>query len=141
MIGWDQEGNMKQEDISVKFSHVIKMLRKKESLKQVQLAEIMGIDRSSISNYENGNRTPPIEFLIGLSEHFNVSVDFLIKGKSFHSTSSKTSDSIQNELMAENVILIESILDLEKKISILETEKQTLEELTKAQSKLITLYK
>lgn len=39
--------HMKQEDISVKFSHVIKMLRKKESLKQVQLAEIMGIDSVS----------------------------------------------------------------------------------------------
>lgn len=130
---------MQEGEVSMKFSEVIRMLRKKDSLKQTDLATKLGIDRSSISNYENGNRTPSPEFLISLSEHFNVSIDFLLKGTSYHTKSSKPNDAILNELMAENVLLIESMLELQKKLEKEKEENEALKALTKAQNKLLKL--
>lgn len=130
---------MENDVVSIRFSEIVKMLRKKESLKQVDLAKKLGIDRSSISNYENGNRTPSPDFLISLSEHFNVSIDFLLKGKSYRSKSSKPTDAILNELMAENILLIDSVLELENKLEKTLEEKKALENLTKAQNKLLNL--
>lgn len=130
---------MNSEDIAVKFAQIIKLLRKKESLKQVELAEKLGVDRSSISNYETGNRMPTVEFLISISEHFNVSIDFLLKGNSYVNKSSKPNDSVLNELMAENIILIENIIELNKTLDETKNEVKTLKELTKAQFKLLNL--
>lgn len=45
----------------------------------------LNISREALSHYENSKREPSIELLIKMSEYFNVSIDFLIKGKEFES--------------------------------------------------------
>ena len=60
------------------FGERLKILREKYSLKQSELALILGIGRASISNYEVGSRIPDIDVTIKMADYFNVSIDYLV---------------------------------------------------------------
>ncbi len=57
----------------------LKELRKEKKLTQVQLADLMGLERSSIGKYEGtkGNLPSP-EILQQLADFFDVSIDYLM---------------------------------------------------------------
>lgn len=57
----------------------IKHLRSLKKLTQEQFAELFNVSRSRISSYEENRATPPIEFLVEISEYFNVPIDALVK--------------------------------------------------------------
>lgn len=57
----------------------IKHLRSLKGLTQEQFAEKLKISRSRISSYEENRAMPSIEFLIELSDFFDISIDFLAK--------------------------------------------------------------
>ena len=61
----------------------LKKIRKEKGLSQLKVAMDLSISREALSYYENGKRSPDISMLIILSEYFNVSIDYLIKGKEF----------------------------------------------------------
>jgi len=63
----------------MKLSQKILQLRKKLGLSQEELAEKIGVSRQSISKWETGESIPELERLIGLSEIFNVTTDYLLK--------------------------------------------------------------
>lgn len=54
----------------------IKSLRIARGLTQQQLAEKLNINRSTISNYENGNREPRLAELSAISSILGVSTEF-----------------------------------------------------------------
>ena len=54
----------------------IQALRKGKGLTQEQLAERLGVKRSTIANYETNNRLINLEDLIRLANYFNVSLDY-----------------------------------------------------------------
>ena len=56
----------------------IKELRKAFGLSQVELAMRMEVTKQTISNWENGNIQPSIDMLVGLSNVFNVTTDYLL---------------------------------------------------------------
>lgn len=56
----------------------IKKLRLQNEMTQVQLAEIVGVTKQSVSNWENDNIQPSIDMLIKLSKYFAVSTDYLL---------------------------------------------------------------
>lgn len=56
-------------------------LRNKNGLTQEDLAERLDVSRQSISKWELNKTLPDVEKLIQLSEIYQVSMDFLIKGK------------------------------------------------------------
>lgn len=58
-------------------SNNIKKLRIKYGYSQPELAKKLGISRSAISMYENGNREPNLELLEAMCDIFNVSSDYL----------------------------------------------------------------
>lgn len=58
----------------------IKNERRKQSLTQEKLAEIIGVTRNHISLIEKGDRAAGIEVLEKISNCFNVSIDYLVKG-------------------------------------------------------------
>ncbi len=60
------------------FPERLTKLREKECMSRQQLADILGVSRASLEYYEKGKRTPDIEVLYKLSEHFNVTADYLI---------------------------------------------------------------
>ena len=53
-------------------------LRKEKKLSQEQLADIIGVTRQTISNWELNETTPDTNQLIILSKKFNISIDELI---------------------------------------------------------------
>lgn len=61
------------------FSTNIKLLRKRRSKTQDDVAFALGMKRSTLSGYENEISEPNIEALMALSKYFNVAIDTLIK--------------------------------------------------------------
>lgn len=64
------------------YPNILKDLREKAGLSQVELAKKLGVSRSSIGAYENGTRQPSNDTLVKMSELFGCSVDHLLTGKS-----------------------------------------------------------
>lgn len=60
------------------FSVVFKSLRQRERLSQQELGEKLGIAKSTISMYENGNREPDLETLEKIADFFNVDMNYLL---------------------------------------------------------------
>ncbi len=58
-------------------------IRKEKKYSQQKVAIDLSISREALSYYENGKRSPDIAMLCKLSDYFNVSIDYLIKGKDF----------------------------------------------------------
>ena len=56
----------------------LKQLRSEHNLTQRDLADILGLKPTAISNYESQRNEPSFEKLIILSEHFDVSCDYLL---------------------------------------------------------------
>lgn len=64
----------------MKFGEILKMLRTKKGITQVEMAEMLGISRSSVGMYEQGKREPDFELEEKIADLFNVSLDFLRTG-------------------------------------------------------------
>lgn len=56
----------------------LKYYRKSKHLSQQQVADSIGINQKTYSNYENGQSEPSIANLIKLAKLFGVSVDTLV---------------------------------------------------------------
>ena len=60
------------------FGKRLKNLRKKEDEKQSDLAELLNVNTSMISLWENGKNYPEVKKLIEIAEHYKVSTDYLL---------------------------------------------------------------
>ena len=60
------------------FNVRLKQLRTKRKLTQSELAEILDLKPTAISNYESKRNEPSFEKLILLSKYFDVSCDYLL---------------------------------------------------------------
>ena len=49
--------------------------------KPARISLELGLAKSTVGNYLNGNRTPTIDVTAKLADFFNVSIDWLITGK------------------------------------------------------------
>jgi transcriptional regulator with XRE-family HTH domain len=67
------------------FAERLKEIRIKNSLKQQDIADTLGITRTCYTNYEAGQRFPNQEMLIKLSDFLKVSLDYLVKGEQVQS--------------------------------------------------------
>lgn len=56
----------------------LKDLREDNDIKQVQIAELLGIQQTVYSRYERGFQNIPIEHLLFLADYYDVSVDFIL---------------------------------------------------------------
>lgn len=59
----------------------IKALRKKKGITQTQLGEVLGVGQKSISMIEKGMCNPTTQQLVALSNYFEVSTDYILKGE------------------------------------------------------------
>lgn len=55
-------------------------LRKKSGMSQQELASKIAISKAQLSRYESKNVQPPADVVDKISQLFNISADFLIKG-------------------------------------------------------------
>lgn len=56
----------------------IRILRENNNYSQREIAEYLGIDRSTYACYELGKTSPSVEVLVALSELYLVSCEFLL---------------------------------------------------------------
>ena len=75
----------------------IKLLRKRLKRSQEEVAQLLGLTRSSYSGYENGVAQPSLENLIAFSDYYKVSIDDLIK-KDFEAYSEKEWEALEKGL-------------------------------------------
>ena len=60
------------------FPERFRYLRQSKNLAQSQLANLIGVDRSTISSYESNIRQPSLDTLSRISDVFGVSTDYLL---------------------------------------------------------------
>ena len=55
----------------------IRNMREDNDITQKEIAEKLYISKKTYERYENGERIPPIDFMIRLADFYNVSIDYL----------------------------------------------------------------
>lgn len=71
-------------------------LRKIKGISQEQLAEVLGLTRQTISKWELNQSTPDLQHIVQMCEYFEVSADYLIKGKETASSDIQQPESEQH---------------------------------------------
>ena len=61
-----------------KFSTRLRELRQSKGLRQDQVANLIGVNKSAISTYENDIRQPSFEILVRLANLYRVTTDYLL---------------------------------------------------------------
>jgi transcriptional regulator with XRE-family HTH domain len=64
--------------ISVRFGLRLRTLRRSRGFTQVQLADLLGIDRSYISALEQGHKAPTLSYLETVAQGFKLSMSELL---------------------------------------------------------------
>ena len=76
----------------------IKQLRNEKNINQDVLAKLLGLEIAGISKLETGRVPLKDEYIVKLSEYFNVSTDYLL-GKTDIRNPGKQLDDVLNEAM------------------------------------------
>jgi transcriptional regulator with XRE-family HTH domain len=76
MISPSNEGRMSAMTIADRIQH----LRKAKGISQEELADQIGVSRQAVSKWESEQSTPDIEKIIIMSNYFEVTTDYLLKG-------------------------------------------------------------
>lgn len=69
----------------ISFGTRLKDLRTSKNLNQSELGKVFNVERGTISNWENGNRTPDQKMIGKIADYFDVSVDYLFGRDTFDS--------------------------------------------------------
>lgn len=85
------------------FPDILRLLRKNKDWSQGQLAQKAGIDLQKISKYERGISSPPIGTLVKIAKALDVSLDYLVTGKSTRA------EKLKNTQLIERIEEIESL--------------------------------
>lgn len=60
------------------FANNLKQIRKQKGLTQTELADMLGTNKTTISNYETGYSSPSLDVLREICTKLNVSADVLL---------------------------------------------------------------
>lgn len=92
----------------------LKLLRSRIKKSQEEVANELGLTRSSYSGYENGVAQPNLEILIQLSDYYKVPIDDLVR-KDFNSFKdsewAKIDRGIHADLKGQNLRILTSMVD------------------------------
>jgi transcriptional regulator with XRE-family HTH domain len=67
-------------DIRVRLGNRVRAMRKERGWTQVEMAEMLGIDRSYLSEIETGKKDPSLRVLKTIADGFELSLSQLLKG-------------------------------------------------------------
>ena len=73
----------------------LKLLRKRSGKSQEELAQALGLNRSTYSGYENEVAQPSLEMLLSISQYHKVTLDDLI-AKDFSTYADSDWNSLEN---------------------------------------------
>jgi transcriptional regulator with XRE-family HTH domain len=82
----------------------IKDLRKQKKLNQTELGEIIGVSLNTLYSIETGKSDISSEALLKLSDFFEVSTDYLLKGIETERTISESEQEILEVLRADKAM-------------------------------------
>jgi transcriptional regulator with XRE-family HTH domain len=89
--------------MSKALSERLKTSRENKNFKQNKIAELLDIHNSTLAKYESGDREPDSNTLIRLADLYEVSLEWLIAGKSSKLTNIYTVDPTRDFLTLEGV--------------------------------------
>lgn len=93
------------------FGNRLKSLRKTKNLTQEELAKLLNIAKSTVSNWENENRFPDKDMLNKLVNFFDVSLDYL-----FGRTDEEKSNIVTYNIVPKDIIDPNTFMDYAKTI-------------------------
>lgn len=67
-------------DIRVRLGNRVRKLRREHGWTQVELADLLGIDRSYLSEIETGKKDPSLRVLKTIADGFELSLSQLLHG-------------------------------------------------------------
>ena len=97
------------------FSTNLKFIREQRGLSQNKLAEIVGVNQTTIARWEDDNRTPNLDNAIDVSKAFDIPLPVLI-GTDLKNNSSfePTEEDLKKVLKEKGLLDNEGNLDIEK---------------------------
>lgn len=99
------------------FSERLKQLRNEKGLTQQEIADKMGVNRVTYTNWENGIKEPKLDMIVQLATEFNCTLDYLLGtsdvnaleiGKSIEGMSKDEVADLQDKLI-KNILQIEEV--------------------------------
>ena len=93
----------------------LKELRLAKQLYQEQVAQIIGVNKSTVSSYENDMRQPPYDTLIKLARLYHVSTDYLLGVTDTRSLDVRGLTEAEIDVISELVSIIANKNDMLKK--------------------------
>ena len=97
----------------------IKLLRKQKDMTQTELSSRLGIDRTTLTKYESGERKPDITQLYKIADFFGVSIEYITGRSDSIDISSISLDELLNPLNNNSVTFGEILLSAKDKENIL----------------------
>lgn len=73
------------------FGKRLREVRKNQGLTQKQLADKLGLTKTSISCYESGTRTPTLDTLIDLANELGIELSYFLGTENYYVASDSTS--------------------------------------------------
>lgn len=121
----------------IKFNEQLRLLRQEWGLSQQELADRIGLSKSSINMYERGEREPGIDTLKRIAAFYNVDIDFLL-GKTSSRRKSLILGAKINRNIAHNIQYHreESNLSQKQFADLLGVDEKTVIDLENGQKKL-----
>lgn len=103
------------------FGNRLRELRKKTSFKLTmeEVGKAIGVAKNTYANYENGKRKPDLKMIKKLSDYYEVSLDYLIKGTEVKDSLDITIsflEKVSKEELISNQKLRKAILKATKKM-------------------------
>lgn len=123
------------EDMSI-IGQRIKYLRESANLTQIELANILNIQNSTLSQYETGLRTPSDEVKIRIAKYFSVSLDYLmginndLEENQDHQEKTNEIENLLHDLSKENKDKALDYINMLKKLDDVQNSKQSTEKKT-----------
>lgn len=91
----------------------IRELRTEQKMTQSNLAERLGVTKSSISSYENGSRLPSYDILLKIARIFKISTDILLG----HGDKNEVNLNVSG-LTNEQILFLKTLIEDYRKINI-----------------------
>ena len=61
----------------MELNEILAQLRIEHGLKQLEIAELIHVEKSTVSNYESGKAVPSYPVMIKIADYYQVSLDYL----------------------------------------------------------------
>lgn len=98
---------------------IIKELRVEKNINQSELGKLIGVGKTTISNYETGYSSPDQETLIKIADFFNVSVDYLLNRSDDYNLQSLIPETSLTDNERELLLLFRQVKNEREQIKLL----------------------